>query len=546
VGPAAAMAATPAMASNPAMPREKLVELLVSMLQKKGPVMVAELERRVAAGQGLQARGITADAEMLQEALEEFDARQVVVVGKGAVEVNSPPKRPSAPPVELPKLAGVGGAVSSTSTATGPGQGARWMPAAPSATLLVARAQMECENAETFMRTLRVVGSVKVGVLTRPDMAADFTGTILTEGDKMEVVARFLNNRDGRVYFRLKSETGWVSIRSRKEFTKIVLGPLPGEAPIEPARFNQPIVSTAMRVLPELDSEAAIAAPDFDTPAEDLDADEDELVTVDAVDAPAEEAADDGVEMGDVAEEAEEEDEEDEEGKASDESEVDADEVEALQAKLKALKEDLAQDTLPVEAAAETEGPGKASSPSKVRRFYHKFKVVVGRCPILEAPNAQELMAHSKNKVLQLKQEFIADGVFFAAAEQRYYLRLTKGRGWVCEQSSRDLRRWAVLPLSKRKQPLSKKMARAVAFRGGDTGGMTKMGKDDLIKNKYGKIVSKKASEAAAKRVKEGIGIGKWTQAVKRARDELQLKGFVAVKKGSEVYELAQKYYKTK
>jgi len=93
---------------------------------------------------------------------------------------------------------------------------------------------------------------------------------------------------------------------------------------------------------------------------------------------------------------------------------------------------------------------------------------------------------------------------------------------------------------------LSKKMAKAVAFRGGDTEGLTKLRKEDLVQNAYGKIVSKKASEAAKKRIKDGVGIGKWTQAVKRAREELGLTGFVPVKKGSEVYAKAQEYYQGK
>lgn len=299
---------------------------------------------------------------------------------------------------------------------------------------------------------------------------------------------------------------------------------MPGEAAIEPARFGEPIVSTALKYLPELDSKAAAEEiVGFDGPAEDLDADDD-LHAVDAADAPAEEG--EGVEMAEADAEMAEEEAEEEEAEEDEDAEPAAEEAEA-------------------EPAGEGE-PEAAISPSKVRRFYHKFKVVVGRCAILEAPNAQELMATGKNKVLQLKQEFISDGVFFSPSEQRFYLRLTRGRGWVCEQSRNDVRRWAVLPCSKRKQPLSKKMARSVAFRGGDTDGMTRLGKDDLIKNKYGKIVSKKASEAAAKRVKDGVGIGKWTQAVKRARDELGLKGFVAVKKGSAVYEKAQEYYKEK
>lgn len=87
-------------------------------------------------------------------------------------------------------------------------------------------------------------------------------------------------------------------------------------------------------------------------------------------------------------------------------------------------------------------------------------------------------------------------------------------------------------------------MAKAVAFRGGDTGGVIKLRKEDLIKNSSGKIVSKRASEAAKKRLKDGVGIGKWTAAVKRAREELGLEGFVAVKKGTAVYEKAQQYYK--
>merc|ERR1712164_200630 len=47
----------------------------------------------------------------------------------------------------------------------------------------------------------------------------------------------------------------------------------------------------------------------------------------------------------------------------------------------------------------------------------------------------------------------------------------------------------------------------------------------DLIKNKYGKVVSKKVSAKSKK--------SPWIQAVANARSALKLKGFVAVKKGS-------------
>merc|ERR1739844_353099 len=72
------------------------------------------------------------------------------------------------------------------------------------------------------------------------------------------------------------------------------------------------------------------------------------------------------------------------------------------------------------------------------------------------------------------------------------------------------------------------KLARAVVFRGTKektTGGMTKA---NLIKNKNGRIVSKKAS-ARAKANFAGSALKKWCDAVKAARKALNLKGFIAV-----------------
>merc|ERR1711924_572500 len=78
--------------------------------------------------------------------------------------------------------------------------------------------------------------------------------------------------------------------------------------------------------------------------------------------------------------------------------------------------------------------------------------------------------------------------------------------------------------------------AKSMIFRGTKektVGGLTK---SDLIKNKYGKVVSKKASL----RAKKNSG---WTTAIQKARKALGLKGFVAIKKGSALYKKAKELY---
>merc|ERR1712124_156500 len=79
--------------------------------------------------------------------------------------------------------------------------------------------------------------------------------------------------------------------------------------------------------------------------------------------------------------------------------------------------------------------------------------------------------------------------------------------------------------------------AKSMIFRGTKektVGGLTK---SDLIKNKYGKVVSKKASL----RAKKNSG---WTTAIQKARKALGLKGFIAIKKGSPLYIKAKELYK--
>merc|ERR1712193_333358 len=100
----------------------------------------------------------------------------------------------------------------------------------------------------------------------------------------------------------------------------------------------------------------------------------------------------------------------------------------------------------------------------------------------------------------------------------------------------------AVKKPKKKKKKVSKiakgRFSKVLVLRGKKektVGGLTAK---DLIKNKYGKVVSKKASAKAKKSA--------WIQAVANARSALKLKGFVAVKKGSPLYAKAKSLYKPK
>ena len=77
--------------------------------------------------------------------------------------------------------------------------------------------------------------------------------------------------------------------------------------------------------------------------------------------------------------------------------------------------------------------------------------------------------------------------------------------------------------------------AKSMVLRGSKektTGGLTAK---DLIKNKYGKIVSKKSSARSKK--------SPWIQAVAKARKALKITGFAAIKKGSPLYAKAKEFY---
>merc|ERR1712217_473233 len=67
--------------------------------------------------------------------------------------------------------------------------------------------------------------------------------------------------------------------------------------------------------------------------------------------------------------------------------------------------------------------------------------------------------------------------------------------------------------------------------------------KNELMKNKRGRIISKKA-HANGKRAFKQNGLGKWQKAFMEARKNLGLTGFVACKKGSKFYKEAMRIYK--
>merc|ERR1712000_321827 len=74
----------------------------------------------------------------------------------------------------------------------------------------------------------------------------------------------------------------------------------------------------------------------------------------------------------------------------------------------------------------------------------------------------------------------------------------------------------------------------------GHEGSSSGLKKSDLLKNRSGKIVSKKSHAAGKKAYKHIKG---WTVAVTKAKKDLGLTGFVAVKKGTPLYKAAKAIY---
>merc|ERR1712078_396144 len=80
------------------------------------------------------------------------------------------------------------------------------------------------------------------------------------------------------------------------------------------------------------------------------------------------------------------------------------------------------------------------------------------------------------------------------------------------------------------------RMAKALVFRGSKAKTVGGLQRTDVMKNSYGKIVSKKGSANGKKRY---ANIKGWISAVQKARKALGAKGFVAIKKGTPLYNKA-------
>merc|ERR1712039_357357 len=87
-----------------------------------------------------------------------------------------------------------------------------------------------------------------------------------------------------------------------------------------------------------------------------------------------------------------------------------------------------------------------------------------------------------------------------------------------------------------KKKPISASLARRRLFAGKLTKSKGGLSKSDFVKNKAGRIVSKKASLRAKK--------NPWIAACKAARAALHVKGFTVIKKGSPLYIKAKELYR--
>merc|ERR1712093_757533 len=85
-----------------------------------------------------------------------------------------------------------------------------------------------------------------------------------------------------------------------------------------------------------------------------------------------------------------------------------------------------------------------------------------------------------------------------------------------------------------KKKPISARLAKRHAFFGKLDKTATGLKKTDLVKNKSGRIVSKKKSLLGKKNV--------WIVACNKARAALKIKGFSVIKKGTPLYKKAKEF----
>merc|ERR1711988_588956 len=88
-----------------------------------------------------------------------------------------------------------------------------------------------------------------------------------------------------------------------------------------------------------------------------------------------------------------------------------------------------------------------------------------------------------------------------------------------------------------KKKLISARLAKRHAFAGKISKTATGLTKSDLVKNKNGWVVSKKKVALAKSH------FGGWLAAVAKALKALNIKGFVAIKKGTPLYKKAKELY---
>jgi hypothetical protein len=101
------------------------------------------------------------------------------------------------------------------------------------------------------------------------------------------------------------------------------------------------------------------------------------------------------------------------------------------------------------------------------------------------------------------------------------------------------MKKKAVMKAMKRRRAMKKisaRLAKRHAFAGKIAKTATGLKKSDLVKNKHGKVVSKKMSAKGK--------TNKWIVACNKARAALKIKGFVIIKKGTPLYKKAKELMK--
>lgn len=356
-------------AASASQPRVHLIEKVVTLIKNKGPKIAEEVRKRAESGEGITVKGLHIDASVLKDALAAAaspggasSAGGPAGTAAASQQVSNGAAAATSKPAGSIAASSSSAVMGSTSSGAAQAPGKRFSVQVSNAAL-ASKAILECETAEPYVEIVVVVGGSKVAVLPKPNVMCKPTGEYLSPGESAQVIARQISVRDGRIYVRLQKYSGWVSTRSRKDFTKVVIAAPNSSAPLEPTRSGSLLPSRVLKLLPAVPLNEALGVADV------------------------------AVGGGDVAQ-------------------------------------------------TSASAPPASTSAVDVRRF----RVVGPRVPVTTTPN-QASGPSSAITMLQNREVFEADGVFINPADGRAYLRLTRGRGWVCERSRLDFSRFIVEPL---------------------------------------------------------------------------------------------------